>query len=184
MKVILQQTVQKLGKAGDVVEASPGYFRNFLEPRKLAHLATVGTLKKREEDLAVIKKKADAAHQVSVEQSEKITNLGRIHLNMKAGDSGKLYGKVTTKEVALALQKAVGFEIDKRSIRNADEIGALGSYPIIVKLSPEVQAELTVEVLGEGQLPSAPSEKAPKASAETEAKADDQDDEEEETENA
>ncbi|MDR3613512.1 MAG: 50S ribosomal protein L9 [Candidatus Obscuribacterales bacterium] len=172
MKVILQQTVQKLGNAGDVVEASPGYFRNFLEPRKLAHLATAGTLKKREEDLAVIKKKAEAAHQVSVGQGEKITALGRIHLNMKAGDTGKLYGKVTTKEIALALQKAVGFEIDKRSIRNADEIGALGSYPIIVKLTPDVQAELTVEVLQEGQLPSAPVEKAPKA-AEVEENADD-----------
>lgn len=163
MKVILQQTVQKLGKAGDVVEASPGYFRNFLEPRKLAHLATAGTLKKREEDLAVIKKKAEAAHQVSVEQSEKIAALGRIHLNMKAGDSGKLYGKVTTKELAQAIEKAVGFEIDKRSIRNADEIGALGAYPIIVKLTPDVQAELTVEVLGEGQLPSAVAPKAAKA---------------------
>jgi hypothetical protein len=79
---------------------------------------------------------------------------------------------VTTKEIALALQKAVGFEIDKRSIRNADEIGALGSYPIIVKLTPDVQAELTVEVLQEGQLPSAPVEKAPKA-AEVEENADD-----------
>jgi ribosomal protein L9 len=58
MKVILQHTVLKLGKAGDIVEASAGYYRNFLQPRKLAVLATDGTLKKREEDLAVIQKKA------------------------------------------------------------------------------------------------------------------------------
>ena len=165
MKVILQQNVQKLGNAGDVVEASPGYFRNFLEPRKLAHLATTGTLKKREEDLAVIKKKAEAAHKVSVEQSEKITALGSLHLNMKAGDSGKLYGKVTTKEIAQAISKAVGFEIDKRCIRNADEIGALGNYPIVVKLNPEVSAELNIEVLQEGAVPVSKEEKEAKAAA-------------------
>src|SRR5215831_7532317 len=86
MKVILQQNVQKLGKAGDVVEAAPGFFRNFLQPRKLAVLATDGTLKKREEDLEALKKKAEQAHQAAVELGEKITALGTIRLEAKAGE--------------------------------------------------------------------------------------------------
>jgi large subunit ribosomal protein L9 len=160
MKVILQQNVQKLGKAGDVVEASPGYFRNFLQPRKFAVLATGGTLKKREEDLETIKKKADAAHQASVDIGDKINAVGRIHLHMKAGEGGKLYGKVTTKEIALALQKELGFEVDKRSIKTTEDISALGTYKVLIKVAPEVQSELLVEVLLEGAIPSAKREVA------------------------
>jgi len=150
MKVILQQNVLKLGKAGDVVEASPGYFRNFLEPRKLAVLATVGTLKKREEDLESLKKKAEVAHQESVALSEKINALETIILNVKAGEGGKLYGKITNKEIAQALEKLLGTAVDKRLVRPVEDIGALGTYKVAVKLTPEVQAQITVEVQPEG----------------------------------
>jgi len=146
MKVILQQNVQKLGKIGDVVEISSGYFRNFLQPRKLAVPATEGSLKKREEDLETLRKKAEALHQQTVELSEKINALGSIKLTAKAGDGGKLYGKVTNKEIAQALHKELGTEIDKRLIKSADEISALGSYPVQIKLAGDVQAEITVEV--------------------------------------
>src|ERR1700732_4407974 len=105
MKVILQQNVQKLGKAGDIVDTSDGYFRNFLQPRKLAVLATAGTMKKREEDLEVLKKKADAAHQEALAICEKITSLGTIRLLAKVGEGGKLYGKITNKEIAQEIEK-------------------------------------------------------------------------------
>ena len=150
MKIILQQNVQKLGKAGDIVESSDGFFRNFLQPRKLAVVATTGTLKKREEDLETLKKKATASHQVSVDLAEKINALETIVLTVKAGEGGKLYGKITNKEIAQALEKLVGVEIDKRIVRPVDEISALGIYRVIVKLAPEVQAEISVEVLKEG----------------------------------
>ncbi|HEY9786863.1 MAG TPA: bL9 family ribosomal protein, partial [Candidatus Obscuribacterales bacterium] len=71
MKIILQHNVPKLGKAGDIVEASPGYFRNYLQPRRLAVLATDGALKKREEDLEALRRKADKAHQEAVDYCEK-----------------------------------------------------------------------------------------------------------------
>ena len=128
MKVILQDNVQKLGKAGDVVEAASGYFRNFLQPRGLAVLATVGTLKKREEDLEGLRKKAEKAHQLSVELGEKITALGNLKVYAKAGDGGKLYGKITNKELAQELKRELGVEVDKRLVKPVDEIGALGSY--------------------------------------------------------
>lgn len=150
MKIILQQNVLKLGKAGDIVEASDGYFRNFLQPRKLAVVATTGTLKKREEDLEMLKKKAAASHQVTVELADKINALDSISISVKAGEGGKLYGKITNKEIAQELEKLVGTPIDKRLVRPVEEIGALGTYRVIVKLAPEVQAEITVDVLKEG----------------------------------
>ncbi len=147
MKVILQHNVQKLGKAGDVVEAAPGFFRNFLQPRNLAVLATGGTLKKREEDLEALKKKAELAHQFAVELGEKITALSTIKIQAKAGDGGKLYGKVTNKEIAEELNKALETTLDKRLIKSLDDITALGSYKVIVKVTADVQSDLTVEVV-------------------------------------
>lgn len=147
MKVILQQNVQKVGKAGDVVETAPGYFRNFLQPRKLAVLATDGTLKKREEDLESLRKKAEKAHQEAVELGDKVTALQTIKIEAKAGEGGKLYGKVTNKEIAAELKKLIEIDLDKRLIKPVEEIGALGSYKVLVKVTPEVHAELTVEVV-------------------------------------
>jgi large subunit ribosomal protein L9 len=146
MKVILQHNVQKLGNAGDVVEAAPGYFRNFLQPRGLAVPATNGTLKKREEDLDALKKKAELAHQANVDLCERINALGTIKLTAKAGEGGKLYGKITNKEIAQIINKELETNIDKRLVKPVDEIGALGSYKVHVKLAPDVQSEITVEV--------------------------------------
>ena len=149
MKIILQQNVAKLGKAGDVVESSPGYFRNFLEPRHLAVVATDGTLKKREEDLSQLRAKAEAAHQISVDLCEKIKALGTIKLTAKAGEGGKLYGKITNKEIAQVLEKELNTTIDKRAIKSADDISFLGHYPTTVKLASDVQADINVEVIAE-----------------------------------
>jgi large subunit ribosomal protein L9 len=147
MKVILQQNVVKLGKAGDVVEAAPGYFRNYLQPRGLAVLATQGTLKKREEDLEALRKKAEKAHLEAVELGERINALGLLTVAAKAGEGGKLYGKITNKEIAHELKNALGVEVDKRLVKPSEEIGALGSYKVHVKLTPEVSAEFAVEVV-------------------------------------
>ena len=150
MKVILQHSVQKLGKAGDIVEAKPGYFRNFLQPRGLAVVAGNGTLKKREEDLEALKRKAEKVHQEAVDMAEKITNVGTIKISARVGDGGKLYGKVTHKEIAALIEKEVGSPIDKRLIKTNEEITALGTYKVFVKTASDVQAELDLEVQMEG----------------------------------
>lgn len=147
MKVVLQKNVDKFGKAGDVLEAAPGYFRNFLQPRGLAVMATGGALKKREEDLAALRKKAEEAHQAAVELAEKVSNLGAIKVQAKAGDGGRLYGKVTNKEIALELNKLLGQEIDKRLVKPSEEITSLGTFKVTVKLANEVQSEIMVEVI-------------------------------------
>lgn len=153
MKVILQETVQKLGKAGEVVEAKRGYFRNFLEPRHLAVLATKGTMKKRDEDMEALRKKAQKAHDEAVKLAESITNLPILKMTAKAGDGGKLYGKITSKEVAELIEKSVGAPINKRDLKISGDINVIGSYSVLVKLTSEVQAKCELEVEPEGGRP-------------------------------
>lgn len=160
MKVILQKTVQKLGKLGDVVESKPGYFRNYLEPRGLAVLATDGAMKKREEDLEALRAKAEKLHQEAQALAEKITALGSVRVSARAGDGGKLYGKVTHKDIAEEIAKGVGTEIDKKGIKVLEDIGALGTYKTYVKVATDVQAEINVIVYDETQ-----ESKEPKAAA-------------------
>lgn len=155
MKVILQKSVQALGKAGDVVETKPGYFRNFLQPRGYAVLASQGAMKKREEDLEQLRKKAETQHQAAVELGEKVTAQGRVTVPAKAGEGGRLYGKVTTKEIAAALSQQLGSEIDKRSVK-VEDISALGTYRATVRLAEGVQAEFNVDVYQEGTTPPEP----------------------------
>jgi len=149
MKVILRDNVVKLGKAGDVVEAAPGYFRNFLEPRKLAVIATTGTLKKREEELDILRKKAEKLHQANIALCEKITALGQIKILAKAGEEGKLYGKVTTKEIAEVLEKELKEEIDKRLLKTSQEITHLGTFTATIKLAADAHADFSVVVVEE-----------------------------------
>lgn len=151
MKVILQKNVQKLGKLGDVVESKPGYFRNYLEPRGLAVIATEGSLKKREEDLEALRAKADKLHQEAVAVAEKITALGSVKITARAGDGGKLYGKVTNKDIAESISKGVGVEVDKKGIKVIEDIAALGTYKTYVKVATDVQAEINVIVWDETQ---------------------------------
>jgi large subunit ribosomal protein L9 len=155
MKVILQKNVQALGKAGDVVETKPGYFRNYLQPRGIAVLASTGAMKKREEDLEQLRKKAETQHQAAVELGEKITAQGRVTVPAKAGEGGRLYGKITTKEIAATLSQQLGQEIDKRSLK-VEDISALGTYRATLRLAEGVTAEFNVDVYQEGTTPPEP----------------------------
>lgn len=149
MKVILQKSVQKLGKIGDVVEAKPGFYRNYLQPRGMAVLATDGALKKREEELEALKAKAEKLHQEALALAERIGQVGSVKINQRAGDGGKLYGKVTHKDIAEAIAQAVQVEIDKKGIKTLEEITSLGTYKVYVKVATDVQAELNVVVYDE-----------------------------------
>lgn len=149
MKVILRDNVVKLGKAGDVVEAAPGYFRNFLEPRKLAVQATPGALKKRGEEIEILRKKAEKVHEADMAMIEKINALGGIRISAKAGEEGKLYGKVTNKEIAEVLEKELKEEIDKRLIKTQGDINTLGSYTASIKFSADAHTEFMVTVTEE-----------------------------------
>ncbi len=145
MKVILQADVKGTGKKGQVYEVADGYARNFLFPKKLAIEATTGNIqdishKKAVEDRRKVKEKEDA-----LQLAGKLNAL-QIEVKTKTGEGGRLFGSVTSKEIADALKKQHGVEVDKRKLDLKEPIKALGSYEVHVKVHPEVIAKLQVHV--------------------------------------
>lgn len=144
MKVILTQDVKKLGKKGDVVNTSDGYARNYLFPRKLAEEATDASLHvlNAKKDVERRKKTAEieAAQKLAEELRDKV-----VKIDAKSGDNGKLFGAITSKDVAELINKQFGVEVDKKKIV-MDTIKLAGTYNIEVKLYPEVSTKMKVMV--------------------------------------
>lgn len=144
MKVILKQDVKGQGKKGELVNVSDGYARNFLFPRGLAVEAdaqAMNDLKNREEAA----KYRDDMEKKSAQEAAGLLTGKTLKLTAKAGQGGRLFGSVTTKEVAEELKKQFGLDIEKRKIAMAD-IKAYGSYEAEIKFSHGITAKLTVIV--------------------------------------
>lgn len=144
MKVILLQDVKKIGKKGDVIEASDGYARNFLFPRKLAEEATDSNLhilnNKKENERKQKLKELEEAQKIASELKGK-----EIKLSAKTGEGGKLFGAITSKDVAELINKKYKIKVDKKKIV-MDTIKVAGGYEIEVKLYPEVSTKMRVIV--------------------------------------
>jgi large subunit ribosomal protein L9 len=150
MKLILTAEVDHLGVAGDTVEVKDGYGRNFLLPRGLAIVATRGAQKQADE----IRRARDAKRVHDREHADEIkaaiTALGPISLPVKTHDSGKLFGSVSASDIAVAIKKAGGPSIDKRSVHLPKaHIKATGTHTVAVHLHPEVDVKVTLEVVGQ-----------------------------------
>ncbi len=147
MKVILRQDHETLGKLGEVVTVRDGYARNYLLPRKIAYVATPGKLRAIDEEKKQVelrtKKELKIAQQVG--QSMQFITLT---LTAKSGTEGKLFGSITTMDIASAL-KAQKFDVDKRSIELEEPIKNLGTYPVTVKLHTDVKVTVNVKVVEE-----------------------------------
>ena len=148
MKVILQQDVKKVGSKGDIVEVSEGYGRNFLLPKKLAVEATAANLEtaKQKANSAARKKQqaADEARLLAA-QLEKVS----VKVAVRLGEGGKLFGSVTGKDVADALMKEKGIEVDRRKIALKSEVTGPGEYEAVIKVHPEIQSTIGVLVVAE-----------------------------------
>ncbi len=145
MKVILQQDVKGQGKKGQLIEASEGYARNFLLPRKLAIPATTDAL-----NTMKLKEKARLAEEAAnraaaAETAERLKN-SPVKISAKAGANGKLFGAITAKEVSEALQKQYGVELPKQKIVMDEPIKAYGSYQLKAKLGFEISGTVYVMV--------------------------------------
>ena len=142
MKIILLQDVKNLGKKGDLVEANDGYARNFIIPKKLGVEASPKNLNDlRQQKLNEEKRQAEIlAESMAAALKGKVVNL-----SIRVGKEGKVFGQISTKEIADETKKQLGIEIDKKKIIS-DAIKAAGNYKIQVKLHPKVVGELTVEV--------------------------------------
>ena len=148
MKVILQQDVKGQGKKGQMIEVSEGYARNYLLPRKLAVAATADAI-----NTMNLKEKARRAEEArqraeALETAEKLKGCV-VKLTAKAGQGGRLFGAVTTKEIAEGLSKQHGLEIAKQKLVLEEPIKAFGSYQIKAKLGFEVVATVYVVVIEE-----------------------------------
>ena|SRR5689334_7630939 len=144
IEVILREDVKDLGRAGALVRVKPGYARNFLLPRGLAYEATAGNKKRIEGEQ---KARAVRATQDRSEAEALAGKLGgvSIRLKAKAGEGDKLFGSITTQDLAQALADQ-GFPVDKRKIELDHPIKQLGAHTVSVRLHPEVHAEVRVTV--------------------------------------
>jgi len=146
MQVILKKDVQNLGEAGDLINVKDGYARNFLLPQKVAEIATDGAMKNREQNLVRIKAKQEKLHQDALEISKKIEEFAKLELTAKAGESGKLFGTITTKKLSEELTAKLGIEIDRKNVTLNAPINKIGEYKMLIKLTSKVKTELAVFV--------------------------------------
>lgn len=146
MQVILKKDVQNLGEAGDLINVKDGYARNFLLPQKVAEIATEGALKNREQNLVRIKAKQEKLHQQALEKAKEIEKLGKLELSAKAGESGKLFGTITTKKLTEELMAKSGIDIDRKNVSLDAPINKVGEYRLLIKLTSKVKTEIAVIV--------------------------------------
>lgn len=146
VKVILRADVSGLGKRGDIVEVSKGYARNFLEPRSLAFPASEGATEqaqamRRARDLK------DAKDREGAEEIAKVLVARTIEVAARAGQGGRLFGSVTSSEVAEAVAAQTGIELDRRDLQMEEHIKELGTHHVTAKLHSDVQFPITIEVV-------------------------------------
>ena len=148
MKLILLEDVKSVGKKGDIVNKNDGYALNYLIPKKLAVEATKANMN----DLELKKKAEEKRKKEELEEAKKIAeklNDKVVKVSVKAGENGKVFGSVTNKEIADALAKQTGMDIDKKKISFDAPIKMVGRRIVKIKLHPQVTVELAVEIAGE-----------------------------------
>ncbi len=167
MKVLLKEDVFKLGSVGDEVEVKDGYGRNFLIPTGKALLATPKNLKQFRHQKSIVDHKVKKFKGVAQTVADQLAQLS-LSVKKKVGDQGKLFGSVTSQEIA-DLVAANGVEIDRRKIQLSEPIKALGEFKVPIKLHPEITAEIKLTVIAEESAETPKTAKVSETDAETEA---------------
>lgn len=145
MKLILKETISTLGREGDIVTVKPGYARNFLLPRKKAVAATPENLAILEQNISEIKARLEKERQSAEQISNKLAGISVV-ISQLAGDDERLFGSVTTADIATKLAEQ-NINIDKRQIILVDPIKMLGDYKVQVKVGFQMISEVTVSVV-------------------------------------
>ena len=147
MKVILKDDVKNVGNMGDIVKVTDGYARNYLVPRGLAVEASSKNVKSVEHEKRIIQEKAKKIRNSAEDLSDRISKVTLV-VKANAGEEGKLFGSVTTMDIAEAL-KNEGFDIDKKKISLDEPIKRIGEHTVNVKIHPEITTNVTVQVVQE-----------------------------------
>jgi large subunit ribosomal protein L9 len=145
-QAILLQDVESLGERGDVVDVSPGYLRNYLQPRKLAESATSGSIRAAARQR---ERQEQAERDAEARSQENASLLSRTVLTIpqQAGDDGRLFGSVTTQDIADAIRDARGMRVDRRKIHLEEPIRHTGTYMVVVEVADEVTATVKTMVV-------------------------------------
>ncbi|MDR3239215.1 MAG: 50S ribosomal protein L9 [Clostridiales bacterium] len=146
MKVILLEDVKGTGKKGAVIEASEGHARNYLIPKKLAVEATPAHLNEIENKKKAALHKEMAELEAAQALAQKLS-ASKVRLEAKIGENGKLFGSITSKEIAAALSARTGLDIDKKKVLLDEPIKMIGEKQIEIKLHPQVTAKAVVEIV-------------------------------------
>ncbi len=148
MKVILLQDVDGLGKVGELKDVANGYARNYLLPKNLAAGATPQLMANYQQRIAAEQRKIEKQNEQNQQLAER---LGSISLTFKAraGSQGRLYGSITSQDIAAGLRESEGIQIDRRTIELHDPIRSLGTYHVPVKIAQKIAPEITVNVIDE-----------------------------------
>ena len=147
MKIILREDVENLGKAGEVVKVKDGYGRNYLIPRQLAVLANVRNMKALDHDRRTIETRSKKTRKTAEATAATLSAVSLI-LPAKAGEEGKLFGAITSRDIAEALGKA-GLTVDRKAIQLADPIKQVGDYKVKIRVAADVLPEISVSVVSE-----------------------------------
>ena len=150
MKIILLTDVKKVGKRGEIVEASDGYARNYLLPRKLAIPADKQNLNELSAKKSAEARKREQEKQEAIKTKEKLEKEILV-INVKAGENGKTFGSITSKEIADNLENQYKISIDKKKIVIKDQIKNIGLYTVDLRLFEGVIAKLKINVKGEAR---------------------------------
>lgn len=146
MKIILTKDVPDLGSTGDVVDVADGYARNYLVPRKLAVKATRGALQQAEAMVAA-RKERETKLKADADQIRSTLEGTKVVVAARAGDEGKLYGSIGPGDVAEAIAKFTGVQVDRKAIEIESPIRAIGLHQVSVNLHPEVEFKVSLDVI-------------------------------------
>ena len=150
MKVILRQEVKALGRKGEIKEVAEGYARNFLLPRGLAMAATEANLRQLAQQKEAVKVQELGEEQEARALAARLDGL-QLTLKAKTGESGRLFGSITSKDIAEAVLKAAKIELDRKKVDLAEGLKHLGHYDVPVRLYHGVAATLSVDVVDAGE---------------------------------
>lgn len=149
LKVLLGEKVEKLGEIGEIVSVKPGYARNFLLPQGLATIPTRGEINRIQKKKVLLEKQYQDEKALTEEIIKRLGEVSEFVIFAKAGKAGKLFGKITTKDIADKINNEIGCNIQRKQILLKRAIGELGEYDIKLKLHNEVSTQVKIVIKGE-----------------------------------
>ena len=146
IKLLLKEKVEKLGEIGEVVSVKPGYARNFLLPNDLAAIPTPGEIKRIQKKKELLEKQYQEEKAQAEEVLKRLSEVSQITMNAEAGEAGKLFGRITAKDITEKINDKLGIDINRKQLLLKKPISELGEFDIKIKLHNEVTAEIKLVV--------------------------------------